>query len=146
MSRTDLYLGVGFAFELLARSAYHRTFPTGRYLTVEILPALRCGQARFYVNDDGFPTGLVTWARLSEEVEAEILATGRALQPQEWTCGERLFFNDFIAPYGTMAAMIRDLKRNVFPQETASSIRRLPEGRVRRINRWNSMARRGTGG
>lgn len=142
MKGLDLYLATGFAFELLARSTYHQQFSIGSYFTVEILPALRCGQSRFYVNNDGVPTGMVTWARLSDAVEADVLETGRALDLDEWACGPNLFFNDFIAPYGTKSAIVRDL-RNVFPGETGSSLRRTEGAAVRKVNRWFNL-RRGT--
>jgi len=140
MKGLDLYLATGFAFELLARSTYHRQFSIGPYFTTEILPALRCGQSRFYVNDNGVPTGMVTWARLSDAVEADVLRTGRALGSDEWASGPNLFFNDFIAPYGTKNEIIRDL-RNVFPGETGSSVRRSEGAAVRKTNRWFNLRR-----
>jgi len=136
MVKIDLYTCVGFALELLSKSEYHRQHSLGDYFRTEILPAYGFGQFRFYVNDQGIPTGLVTWAWLSDEVQAEIHKTGRALQRSEWRSGENLFFNDFVTPYGTMKPVLRDFTKNVFPMEIATSLRRNADGSVRRINRW----------
>lgn len=136
MRAIDLYASVGYALELLARSDYHRRLPVGRYLAVEVMPALRSGQARFYLTPDGIPTAMVTWAWLSEAVEREVHATGRALTAHEWRCGERLFFNDWVTPYENIREVLHDMTHVVFPDEIATSLRRRPDGSVRRINRW----------
>ncbi len=136
MAVIDHYAGVGYALELLARSEYHRTRKLGDYFRTEILPALWSGQSRFHVTEDCVPTAMVTWAWLSEEVERAIHATGRALCHDEWTCGDRLFINDWVAPYGNIRALTRDIGNNVFPDDVATSLRRNPDGSVRRVCRW----------
>lgn len=135
MSDIEPYAAVGYALELLARSALHRKFATHAYLAVEILPPLSRRQVRFYLTGEGAPVAMVTWARLDDAVEAEILDTGRALRAHEWNCGKRLFINDFVAPYGTARHIARDLEKHVFPGESASGIRRHADGTVRRIKR-----------
>lgn len=135
----DLYAGLGYTVELLAQSEYHRRFGLGDYLHVEILPALRQRQARFYLTPEGVPTALVTWAWLSDTVEREVHATGRALLPEEWRCGDRLFCNDWITPYGNIREVVHDMTYDVFPNEFATSLRRNLDGTVRRINRWTGV-------
>jgi len=78
---------------------------------------------------------MVTWAWLSEPVEREVHATGRALAAHEWNCGNRLFFNDWVSPYGNAREIRRDIMQ-VFPVDLATSLRRNLDGSVRRINRW----------
>jgi hemolysin-activating ACP:hemolysin acyltransferase/aspartyl/asparaginyl beta-hydroxylase (cupin superfamily) len=136
MVNIDYYARVGYALELLAQSEYHRQYSLGDYFRVEILPALWCGQARFYLTPDGVPTALVTWAWLSEEVERDVHAAGRALKRDEWTCGDRLFFNDWITPYENIREVLQDMTQNMFLDEVATSLRRNPDGSVRRVNRW----------
>ncbi len=139
MHAIDLHASVGYAVELLARSDYHNRFPIGDYLAVEVLPPLRSRQARFYVTPEGIPTAMVTWAWLSEAVEGEVHATGRALAAHEWRCGDRLFFNDWVTPYDNIREVLHDMTRRVFPGEIATSLRRNPDGSVRRINRWTGV-------
>ena len=142
MVTIDYYASVGYALELLAQSEYHRQFRLGDYFRVEILPALWCGQTRFYCSHNGMPTAMISWAWLSEKVECEIHATGRALTHDEWNCGDRLFFNDWITPYNNIREVVHDMTHNVFPDEVATSLRRNRDGTVRRINRWTSVNHR----
>lgn len=132
----DCYASAGYALELLAQSEYHRRFKLGGYFRVEILPPLWCRQVRIYLTREGLPTAMVTWAWLSEDVERDVLTTGRALMPEEWTCGERLFFNDWITPYDNIREVMRDMTHNIFPNETATSLRRFPDGSIRSVKRW----------
>lgn len=143
MVNIDYYASVGYALELLARSEYHRQFSLGSYFRVEILPAFWCGQVRFYLTPEGVPTAMVTWARLTPEVQTEVHATGRALAGKEWTGGDRLFFNDWITPYGNTREVLHDMTHNIFPNEIATSLRRNQDGSVRRINRWTGVLLRG---
>ena len=85
---------------------------------------------------------MVTWAWLSKEVERDVHATGRALVHDEWQCGNRLFINDWIAPYGNIRALTHDIGKNVFPDDVATSLRRNPDGSVRRVCRWTGSKRR----
>ena len=139
MVNIDHHASVGFALELLAQSDYHRQFPLGDYFRAEILPAIWCGQVRFYLTPNGSPTAMVTWAWLSEDVEREVHATGRALAQTEWRSGDRHFFNDWITPYGNIREVMHDISHNVFPDTVASSLRRNANGTVRRINRWTGV-------
>jgi len=139
MVNIDYYAANGYALELLARSDYHKQQPLGNYFRTEILPALWTNQVRFYVTPEGLPTAMVTWGWLSAEVEADVHATGRALSRDEWNCGDRLFFNDWITPYDNIREVLHDMTRNIFPNEVATSLRRNPDGSVRRINRWTGV-------
>lgn len=144
MVTLDYYGMVGYATELLAQSEYHSKQPLGDYFRAEILPALWANQARFYVTDDGLPTAMVTWAWLSEDIEKEVHHTGRALMQHEWNCGEHLFFNDWVTPYGNIREVMNDMTHNIFPNHIATSLRRNPDNSVRRINRWTGVNLRKT--
>ncbi len=132
----DYYTSTAYALELLAQSSYHSRFQLGKYMRTEILPALNVNQARIYLNGDGLPTAMVTWAWLSTSIEQAICITGRSLCSGEWQCGDRLFFNDWITPHGNIKDIVRDMTNNVFPNQVASSLRRNSDGSVRKVNRW----------
>lgn len=144
MVKIDDYAGVGYTLELLAQSEYHRQFKLGEYFRVEILPALWCGQTRVYLTNEGIPTAMVTWAWLTKEVERDVHTTGRALTQEEWTCGDRLFFNDWITPYDNIRDVVHDMTHIIFPDQIATSLRRNPDGSVRRVNRWTGVNLRRT--
>ena len=134
--RIDAYAAAGYAVELLAFSDYHREFPLRDYMDVEVLPPVMHGQAHFHLAEGGTPLAMVTWAWLSPEVEREVLQTGRHLAADEWRCGDRLFFNDWIAPFGHSREVMHHLRRNVFRGiSEASGLRRNQDGSVRRIGR-----------
>ncbi|WFE75758.1 toxin-activating lysine-acyltransferase [Roseinatronobacter sp. S2] len=138
--RSSFNPSAGYALELLAQSPYHGKHQLGDYFRTEILPALWSGQCRFYVTEDGVPAAMVTWAWLSAEVEREVHASGRALSHEEWNCGDRLFFNDWITPYGNIREVAHDMTHNIFPDQTATSLRRNMDGSVRRVSRWTGAA------
>lgn len=139
MVNIDYYAATGYALELLAQSPYHRQFQLGAYFRVEILPALWCGQCRFYLTDQGTPTAMVTWAWLTDEVQCDLHHTGRALERDEWSNGSRLFFNDWITPFDNIREVLHDMTNNIFPNELATSLRRNSDGSVRRVNRWTGV-------
>lgn len=139
MEQVDYYAANGYALELLAKSEYHRQFALGQYFRVEILPPIWNGQFRVYLTSDGIPTALVTWAWITQEVERDIHATGRPLRRDEWACGDRLFSNDWITPYDNIRDVANDMMTNVFPDHTATSLRRWPDGSVRRVCRWRGV-------
>ncbi|MEX0371284.1 MAG: toxin-activating lysine-acyltransferase [Tateyamaria sp.] len=136
MVTLDYYTSVGHILELLAQSDYHARQTTGDYFRVEVLPALRCGQTRLFFRGDGRPSAVITWAWLSEDVERDVLSSGRALRHDEWRSGTRLFFNDWITPYGNIREVVHEMTHVQFPDEVATSLRRNPDGSVRRVNRW----------
>ncbi len=138
----DEYTQVGFALELLAQSDYHQQYSVGDYFRTEILPPIWTNQVRFYLTAEGVPTAMMTWAWLSQEVEQEMHQTGRSLEQDEWQSGERLFFNDWIAPYGNIRSVMHDIATNVFPDKTATSIRRNMDGSIRKINYWTGITLR----
>lgn len=139
MVNVDYYASAGFALELLAQSPYHKSLALGDYFRTEVLPALWAKQTRFYLTNDGVPTAMVTWAWLNADVEKDVHATGRALTREEWKCGDRLFFNDWITPYDNIKDVTRDLTHNIFANEVATSLRRNPDSSVRRVNRWTGV-------
>ncbi|MCV3273395.1 toxin-activating lysine-acyltransferase [Roseobacter sinensis] len=146
MVEIDHYASTGYALELLAQSHYHRHHKLGDYFRAEVLPALWTKQVRFYLNNDYAPTAMVTWAWISEDVERELHATGRALTHDEWQSGDRLFFNDWITPYGNIREVLHDVLHNIFPDEPgATSLRRNPDGSVRRVSRWIGITARQAG-
>ncbi|MEP3637093.1 MAG: toxin-activating lysine-acyltransferase [Paracoccaceae bacterium] len=139
MVKLDDYACAGYAVELLAKSEYHKQHRLGDYFRTEILPALWKNQVRFYLTKDYVPTAMVTWAWLSETVEREVHQTGRALLHEEWNCGNRLFFNDWITPYDNIKEVLHEMTHEIFPDEVATSLRRNADGSVRRINRWTGV-------
>ncbi len=127
---------MGWAVDLLGASDYHRTQKLCQYLAVEIIPPFLASQVRFWLSPDGIPVAFATWAFLTADCEEEVLRTGRALRDDEWTAGHRLFFNDWVSPYGHLREVVHDMTHHVFPDHVATSLRRHTDGSKRRVNRW----------
>ena len=139
MVNIDYYTSMAFALELLSKSSYHHAQNLGSYLHTEIAPTIWLNQIHFYVTEHEIPTAFVTWAWLSKSIEQEIHDSGRAIAQHEWNSGSELFINDLVAPYENARAVINDIKGNLFANYTATSLRRNPDGTVRKINRWKGV-------
>ena len=85
------------------------------------------------------PVGLVTWAWLSPEAEAAHLAGERPIAAEEWRGGDRLWYPDFVAPFGDLREIVRDARRIIPPGTIGRGARRGPDGRVRRILKLHSL-------
>ncbi|XAT61234.1 toxin-activating lysine-acyltransferase [Rhodobacteraceae bacterium Araon29] len=132
----DALTAVGMTIQQLAASPYHQQFNLAYYLPVEILPPLQAKQLRCFVDAAGNPVGLTTWAWLSDASKHDVHITGRALQSLEWSGGSNLFFNDWITDPKAFRPATANMAQDIFPTKTASSLRRNPDGSVRRINTW----------
>jgi cytolysin-activating lysine-acyltransferase len=127
---------LGAAILALARSDYHRGFDLRRYLRRHILPPLARGGMRTWFDADGSVAGFVTWGLVSPVVEAELHRTGRALGGRDWASGDRVFINDLVTAPDAFREIFTELKADLFRNADVSSLRRNPDGSVRRVNRW----------
>jgi cytolysin-activating lysine-acyltransferase len=132
----DALTSLGMTIQQLAFSPYHQQFKLSYYLPVEILPPLKAEQFRCFLNAKGEARGLVTWAWLNDVAKKEVHNSGRALTILEWSSGSNLFFNDWITDPEIFRAAMAQMTHEVFPNEIASSLRRNPDGSVRRVNKW----------
>ena len=117
-------------------SPYHRRIKLSYYLPVEILPPLKARQHRSYWDIEGNPVGLTTWAWLSDHQKQHIHKTGRGLKSDEWTGGTHPFVNDWITEPRAFRAVMAEKRDEIFPNYIISSLRRHPDGSVRRVNKW----------
>ena len=127
---------LGAILWLMQHAPYHSQWAL-HDLEVDILPPMALGQYRLYHTPEGEPFGFVTWAYVSEEVKDILVERKRPMQRNDWTSGELLMFNDFVAPFGHGRWMVQDLRKNCFAGDTAAfSLRRTLQGSVRKVNRW----------
>lgn len=106
---------------LYSVSEVHQQWPVG-CIHQWLLPAITNQQYRLY-HHEGRPVGLITWAWLSEEVETTYVRNPKSLDPKQWKSGDRLWFPDFIAPFGHARKIFIDLKNNIFPNDVARTLR-----------------------
>lgn len=127
----DEYQVLGIVCWLMSASKYHRTWPY-HTLHIETLPALRRGQYRLYFDNNQQPRGFVSWANLSAQGLAKVLADQTDLVDADWDAGGHTLINDLIAPWGDTKALVHHLRAEVFPAQRVLGIRRHPNGVLRK--------------
>ncbi|MFK3776576.1 toxin-activating lysine-acyltransferase [Agrobacterium sp. NPDC089420] len=129
---------------LMLSSDLHRKYFINDIGSV-FFPPIDLNQFRIYYKNGG-PVGFVTWASLSKEIEERYLSTDYILRPQDWNSGDRILFMDFMAPFGDGKNIVRDLRKNIFPDIAARSVRVRGDAklRVRHLHGVNYMRARHT--
>ncbi len=82
-----------------------------------VIPAIALRQYRLVQHKgmrEGMPGGFVSWALVSEEVEAQLQQPDFRLRPQDWKSGERVWIVDVVGPPQAAAALIEKLKEDLF--------------------------------
>ncbi len=82
-----------------------------------VLPPLVQQQYKLYMKNEA-PIAYASWAFVSEEVEKRLLAGQTKLSPQDWKSGDRLWLIDLISPFGGTKDIVKDIRENVFPNQT----------------------------
>jgi len=125
---------LGHLVFLSMRSAVHRRWAVDD-LSNNFLPPISFGQYQLY-RADGQIVGALTWAWLDEPTEAKLLADGLTPPANAWKAGDRLWFIDFLAPYGHARAIARHFMTHLMPAESGQGLRRRAGGHVYRIGTW----------
>lgn len=120
---------------LMMQSPLHKSY-TLRELESRILPSLMHDQFRYY-QIDGQPVGFLNWAWLSEDIEAQYQTGEYQLLFPEWKGGDRLWYPEFIAPFGHARHIVKDIRKNIFTKGTpAKALRVDAEGNLRSIAKY----------
>lgn len=136
--KMDLETSLGMCMWLMSQSDYHRHWDMATF-DAEITAAIISSQYRIYFDEQNNPIGLATWAWVSDECRKRLLKEQSGLRFDDWNSGEHLLFNDYIAPWGHAKAILKDLRTNVFPDETAFSVGRNSDGSIRKIYTWKGI-------
>ncbi len=109
-------------------------------LETNVLPALRCGQSKIYLDRNEWPGAFITWALVNDECHHVLMRDGRNPPDDRWCAGPHLWFIDIVAPFVSPYSIVRDMQRNRFPGcARAHSIRRNAAGEVARVNVWCNL-------
>lgn len=112
---------VGSAVWLWIHSAAHRNVPL-HMLSGSLLPAVENRQF-VLASEKGKPVFYLSWASLSKEAERRFLQTPSQCMPaDDWASGERIWFLDWVAPFGHTQRMTSLIKRQLFPGWCARSL------------------------
>ena len=131
LSPADKALVLSGVLYLSGHSDLHANYGLVR-LYARILPALKLGQFVFCTDAQGAPAAFCNWAWLSEDVLADVLATGRDLHAHEFCCGPLPLLYEFLAPFGHFRATARVVReRPEFQGRTIPALRAAKAGKPR---------------
>ena len=112
---------LGAAVWLWMHSPMHRDAPLSVLPTV-LLPVIK-RQQYVLISQGEHPVFFLSWMWLSEESEARYLTEPSVMiRDEDWCCGDRMWFRDFIAPFGHAGAMSRLLREEILPHYYARSL------------------------
>lgn len=111
---------LGHVSWLMMRSEAHRHVFVSDFEWL-LVPSITLKQFRIYLKEET-PFAFATWARLTAEAEARLVAGHRRLSPADWNGGDRLWLVDLIAPFGGVEGILRDLSEKVFPNQAFKAL------------------------
>ncbi|MGB8666642.1 MAG: toxin-activating lysine-acyltransferase [Serratia inhibens] len=100
---------------LWMHSPMHRDAPLHTLPTL-LLPIIK-RQQYVLVSHQNQPVFFLSWAGMNREAEARYLTQPAInMQEDDWNSGDRLWFCDWIAPFGHTREMRNLIARDIFPQ------------------------------
>ncbi|AUM71324.1 toxin-activating lysine-acyltransferase [Pseudomonas fluorescens] len=128
----------GSATWLWMHSKAHRDAPLHTLPTL-LLPALKHRQ--FVLGSEhGKPVFYLSWLNLDEAAEQRYLRQSPlALTQDDWSSGERLWLNDWVAPFGHTAVLSRLLQRHLFIDRCARALYHRGDERGLRVKTFQGI-------
>jgi cytolysin-activating lysine-acyltransferase len=105
-----------------------------------LLPPILLEQVEV-VERNGMPVAYCSWARLDQDAELRYVMNPSAMRVEDWDCGDRLWFADWVAPFAAADSWTlrrRMLKR--FPDQVARAIRVKRERKTARVMEFAGAA------
>lgn len=123
---------LGAAVWLWMHSARHRTLSL-QALQGMLLPVIRAGQYVLAI-EAGRPVCYMAWAWFDAEAEARYLAEPeRLFDPSEWSCGDRFWVIDWVAPFGHSRSLRYLLDEDLLSHSCSRILCRTHKGRAGRV-------------
>lgn len=117
----DPMAALGMATWLWTQSPLHADWPS-RLLAASLWPAIVHRQFMLGRDPDRQPVVFVSWATLDEERERQYLRSPSSLAQGDWVSGDRIWFIDWIAPWGGTRALARKIEHDIFPDRAGHSL------------------------
>lgn len=117
----DSLKAFGMATWLWTHSSLHRDWPV-HLLATTIWPAVVHRQFLLARDVDRRPIAFVSWAKLDEARERRYLQDANSLTHDDWHCGDRIWFIDWLAPFGGTRAVARKIEYDIFPDSAGHSL------------------------
>ena len=122
----------GAAVWLWMHSPMHRNAPLHTLPTL-LLPIIKL-QQYVLVSHQNQPVFFLSWAWMDQDAEMRYLTQSAVnMLESDWCCGERLWFCDWIAPFGHTRAMCNLIAREVFPYSCMRALYHRGDTRGKRV-------------
>lgn len=129
---------LGSATWLWMHSKAHRDAPLHTLPTL-LLPAIKHRQF-VLASEHGKPVLYLAWMNLNEEAERRYVhQSPLTMTDSDWNSGERIWFTDWIAPFGHTAQITRLLQRHVFPNRCMRALNHRGTERGLRIKTYQGI-------
>ncbi|MBV4451837.1 MULTISPECIES: toxin-activating lysine-acyltransferase [Pseudomonas] len=130
---------LGSAVWLWMHSSAHRDAPLHSLPTL-LLPAIKARQF-ILMSEGGRPVFFLSWLNLSAEAEARYLSEPAVcLPPEDWNSGDRMWVNDWVAPFGHTPRVMSLLRRRVWATRICRSLYHRGEERGLRVMNFQGIA------
>lgn len=130
---------LGAAVWIWMNSPNHQNAPL-HALATDLLPAIKCRQFLMAL-ENGKPVFFLSWANFSEEAERRYLRHETPHIPEkDWNSGDRIWFIDWIAPFGQSARMSRLLASRLFADKCGRSLYHRGNDKGLRIMHFHGIA------
>lgn len=130
---------LGSAVWLWMHSAAHRDAPLHSLSTL-LLPAIKLRQF-ILISEAGRPVFFLSWLNLSAEAEARYLREPAVCLPSaDWDSGDRLWINDWVAPFGHTRRVSGLLRRRLWPGRIFRSLYHRGDERGLRVMNFQGIA------
>lgn len=106
---------------LMLHSELHKSLAIGQLATM-YLPAIKSGQYILGIEND-IAVFYAAWTKLSFEEERKFLIHGPlAITPESWQSGDRVWWMDWIAPFGHSNQAFRHSRHTLWPNMLARAL------------------------
>ena len=113
---------LGMITWLWLNSPLHLDWPV-HLLASNVWPAIERRQFFILRQKNGLPLMYGSWARFDKKREHQYLSDPSIIPNDAWSSGDRMWFIDWIAPFGGSKRVIQKLRRDIFPYEAAWALR-----------------------
>lgn len=86
-----------------------------------LMPPVVLDQCKLYMKDE-MPWVFITWALVSDDIDARLRSMVPKIAPHEWKSGEHVWLIDIVAPFGQSEEMVEELRRTQFPGRKVSAL------------------------
>ena len=130
---------LGSAVWLWMHSAAHRDAPL-QVLSALLMPAIKTRQF-VIATEHGKPVFYVAWANMDEAAETRYINHPPYAMPEaDWSCGERMWLLDWVAPFGHTHPMSRLFLSQLFPKRWMRALDHRGNERGLRIKTYRGIA------